>query len=271
MSEARVQKPTPKISIVLPTYNQASFLQQALESICNQTFQDFELIVVNDGSTDDSASILERFQRAYEFDLITMENQGLPSALNIGFNQSRGDYLTWTSSDNVMLPDMLKTLSEALDNRPDIGLVYADWYVIDEKAEVISVARTREYDRLLLLRDDYINACFLYRRACQEKVGLYDPKLVGTEDWDYWIRISRHFKMLHVNQTLYKFRIHESSLSANREHLVRYEKVAEVWKKDDPIAWYASKLKWRFLKAVLGRAPSVEYEELRKETVVSAA
>ena len=116
-----VNKAEPRVSVVLPTYNQAEYLPRALEGVFAQTFRDYELIVVNDGSTDDTAQILDKFRHHYDFILIQQENQRLPRALNIGFGQARGSYLTWTSSDNVMLPNMLETLVDALNNHPNLG------------------------------------------------------------------------------------------------------------------------------------------------------
>ncbi len=254
----------PKVSIVLPTYNQARYLPRALDSIFAQTFRDFELIVVNDGSTDETASILASYQQMHDFALIEQENKGLPTALNVGFAQARGEYLTWTSSDNVMMPEMLEVLVQALDENPGVGLVYADWYVVDEQDQVLAIARTIDYDRFLLLRDNYINACFLYRRECAEKVGLYDVDFMYCEDWDYWLRMARFYKMMHIDQILYQYRIHEDSLTsalANRpESSERYGRFAKYWRGENPIAWYYSKLKWHLLKRCLGHAPTVTYQ-----------
>ena len=99
-----------RVSVVLPTYNQAEYLIEALEGIYSQSYRDFELIVVNDGSTDGSGRILAEYRLHYGFRLIETDNRGLPEALNEGFRQSEGEYLTWTSSDNIMLPEMLSVL-----------------------------------------------------------------------------------------------------------------------------------------------------------------
>jgi len=250
----------PRVSIVLPTYNQAGYLSDALDSILAQTYRDYELIVVNDGSTDRTSEILAAYSSRTALHLIETENHGLPTALNRGFRDASGSYLTWTSSDNIMLPRMLETLVQAMDDDSEIGLVYADWFLIDEDGETISVARSRKFDRLLLLRDDYINACFMYRRECQARVGEYSPVLRGSEDWDYWLRIAKHYRMRHVPRVLYKFRVHSQSMSANRERLVTYREFAAKWRRDDPLVWYASKVKWHLLRLLLGRSPSVQFQ-----------
>jgi glycosyltransferase involved in cell wall biosynthesis len=260
MMMSQVGEDLPLVSVVLPTYNQAEYLPQALDSVLNQTWRDYELIVVNDGSTDDTPRILDECQQRHSFTVIHQENQKLPRALNTGFRLARGQYLTWTSSDNVMLPHMLEVLVDALDRHPQVGLVYADWEVIDEQDIVIGAVQTLDFDRYLLMRTNYINACFLYRRACQDAVGLYDPEYIHAEDWEYWLRISRTFDMMHVPQTLYQYRVHGSSLTemdvltqADGQS-IGYRKLAAEFRAH-PLAWYFSKLKWEWLRLKLGQCP----------------
>ncbi len=99
------------VTVVMPVYNQAHFLPQALDSVFAQTYPHMELIVVDDGSTDATPDVLAEFQRHHRFTVIRQTNQRLPAALNTGFANANGDYLTWTSSDNEMLPDMLAVLA----------------------------------------------------------------------------------------------------------------------------------------------------------------
>jgi glycosyltransferase involved in cell wall biosynthesis len=260
MTTSQVGSDSPQVSVVLPTYNQAEYLPQALDSVLNQNWRDYELIVVNDGSTDDTPRILDEYQQRYGFNVIHQENQKLPRALNTGFRQARGQYLTWTSSDNVMLPHTLEVLVDALDSHPQVGLVYADWEVIDEHDAVIGAVQTFDFDRYLLMRVNYINACFLYRRACQDAVGLYDPEYIHAEDWEYWVRISRSFEMMRVPQVLYQYRVHSSSLTETdvltqaEGRSIGYRKLAASFHAR-PWAWYFSKLKWEWLRLKFGQDP----------------
>jgi glycosyltransferase involved in cell wall biosynthesis len=253
-------KEAPRVSVVLPTYNQAHYLPQALDSVLNQTWRDFELVVVNDGSTDETPRILDEYQRRYGIKVVHQENRKLPGALNTGFRLARGQYLTWTSSDNIMRPRMLEVLVGALDRHPEVGLVYADWEIIDEQGEIVGTVRTFDFDRHLLMRINYINACFLYRRACQEAVGLYDSGYVHVEDWEYWLRISRRFAMMRVPEVLYQYRVHGESLTSREvrsqpeEQSEGYRRLAVVLR-SQPLAWYFSKLKWEWLRLRLGRDP----------------
>lgn len=254
MSTSSQSGSVPTVSIVLPTYNQAHFLCFALDGILRQTFRDFELIVVNDGSTDGTSAVLRTYQEKFPFTVIDQANQKLPRALNTGFREARGKYLTWTSSDNIMLPNMLASLVSALDQNPDIGLVYSDWQIINELGKCVKDIRTLDFDPLLLMRINFINACFLYRRDVQDKIGLYNPDFYLVEDWEYWYRISLFYKMLHVPEVLYQYRVHANSLTRKevltkkRKKSPGYDKLKSAFQKNF-IQWVLSKLKWEITRA----------------------
>lgn len=239
-----------RISIVLPTYNQGHFLGSALDSIFNQTLLDFELIVVDDGSTDDTARLLAHHSQHHTLQVITQENQGLPCALNAGFAHASGDFWTWTSSDNILLPTMLATLARELAARPKVGVVYADWYFINEQGQCLGLFRTLDYDRDILLRFNFVHCCFLFRSACFEQVGGYDPRFIYSEDWEFWIRVSRQFRMWHVSQPLYLYRVHPESMTTDileqrAQGMLPYAHFASHLRSQYPVSWYYGILKWK--------------------------
>lgn len=252
----------PLISVVLPVYNQAHYLPAALDSVFAQVYPEVELMVVNDGSTDGTSGVLAAYRQRYDFTLIDQENQGLPRALNAGFSKARGEYLTWTSSDNLMLPEMLRVLAAALDENPDVGLVYADRYLIDEQGRDLGGFNLPEYDSLLLLHVNFVHCCFLYRRECMERVGLYDPDFIYGEDWEYWIRISRFYSMKHIPQTLYRYRLHRASMTSElvcgtAKNNIPYEEFARRIRRRMPVRWWIGKLKWRWLRTFCPDHPAV--------------
>jgi len=249
----------PKVSVVLPVYNQAHYLPAALDGVFSQTYPHYELIVVNDGSTNGTGKVLASYQRLHRFTLISQSNQGLPCALNAGFAQARGEYLTWTSSDNVMLPDMLAVLVRALDEDPSVGLVYADRYLMDEKGRDLGRLDAPDYDAYLLMHANLVNCCFLYRRQCMERVGGYDPDFVYSEDWEYWIRISRLYRMKRIPQALYRYRFHGNSMTSD---LLRgtagnmsYADFTARIRRRMPLRWYIGKLKWWYVRFICRTHP----------------
>ena len=130
-------KPNPKISIVLPVYNGRKYIRESIDSILGQSFTDWELIAVDDGSADGTAEILSEYvSRDDRISVIyNPVNQKLPKSLNIGFSRAKGGYLTWTSDDNRYLPDALETMAEYLDKNTDAAIVRSDYYFINESGE----------------------------------------------------------------------------------------------------------------------------------------
>lgn len=200
-----------KVSIIMPTYNGARYLSEALESCLNQSWSDLELIVVIDGSTDDTREILDRIadERLRIIDQPT--NKGLAEAINTGMEASGGDLLTWTSDDNLYLPHAIETMAVTLLKCHDIDFVYAGYYLIDDSGTVTGVIPALEPARLW--EKDIVGACFLYRRKVWEVTGRFNPELPNIEDYEYWLRVSRNFTMLAEPGILYKYREHSLSLT----------------------------------------------------------
>ena len=203
----------PLVSIILPTYNGARYLAEAIESCLRQTYRNWELILVDDCSVDATPDVITGFvTRDTRIRSIRHErNRKLPEALNTGHAAARGEYLTWTSDDNRLLPTALEELTAYLDQHPAIGLVYADSVLIDEAGR-----RVRDYPSKPASKLAYMNAvgpCFLYRRAVYQSVGSYDPQLFMAEDYDYWLRVYRRFEIARLPRTLYEYRWHGQSLT----------------------------------------------------------
>ena len=204
-----------EVSIIMPVYNGESYLGEAIESILTQTFQNWELLLVNDGSTDSSADIMERYAgQDQRIKLIyNRKNLYLPKSLNTGFRCANGKYLTWTSDDNRYKKDALEVMVAALEAQPSCGMVYCDMEYINGQGEVTGYFSG---DLSGIYVEDPIGACFLYRREVAERVGEYDPQMILVEDYDYWLRISRQFEIVHIPNFCYQYRIHGNSLTGTR-------------------------------------------------------
>lgn len=197
----------PTISIMMPVYNHAHFVKDALQSVLDQTFTDFELLIINDGSEDDLERIIEYFTDP-RLSYMSQQHRGLPAALNRGLQRVRGHFITWTSADNIMLPHCLERLYNALVERPEYGAAYADYAFIDANGKTTGQRRMGPY------RDGYhFGAAFLYRRDAVRTVGYFDESLEGFEDRDYAVRISRCFPVLWVPEILYLYRRHKNTLT----------------------------------------------------------
>lgn len=208
----------PLISVILPTYNGSRYLREAIDSCVAQTYQNWELIVVDDCSTDATPTIVAGYV-SHDPRIKSIRhqvNKKLPTALNTGHAAARGDYLTWTSDDNKFLPLAIEKMTRFLQDNPRVGLVYTDCVLIDEVGRYL-----RDYSAQPASRLAYMNAlagCFLYRRAVYETLGGYDTELFLAEDYEYWLRAYRQFELAPLHKTLYEYRWHDQSLtkSANR-------------------------------------------------------
>ncbi|WP_246465562.1 glycosyltransferase family 2 protein [Novosphingobium jiangmenense] len=210
----------PRVSIVLPVHNGAAYLDQAIRSIRSQTFRDFELICVDDGSTDETPEILVRHARSdCRIRVITNRpNKGLPGALNTGFAAARGSLHGWTSDDNIARPQMLERLVAALDANPDAGIAHANYSVIDAAGAVIGFQKVGPASEILL--GNRIGAAFLYREQVTRSLGGYDTGLFGVEDYDFWLRAARTFRFVTLDEDLYLYRRHEGSLTDQRARTI---------------------------------------------------
>lgn len=209
----------PQVSIVLPTHNRAQYLSTAIESCLNQSVQDIELIVVDDGSTDATAHILAGIADPRVLVLRHATNLGVSAALNTGLARASGEYLTSTSDDNLYAPTALEEMLHCLSSSPELDFVYTDYYVIDDYGIVGRVVEVRPPESLIF--QNYVGPCFLYRRAVYEAVGGFDANFALAEDYDYWLRIWKQFSMYPLDRALYYYRLHSQSLTTRYRNKVR--------------------------------------------------
>ncbi|MCC6850398.1 MAG: glycosyltransferase [Deltaproteobacteria bacterium] len=209
----------PRVSVVLPVYNHLRFLPEAIGSVLAQTYTDFELVIVNDGSTDGTREYLDTLADP-RIVVVHQENRRLPGALNTGFARACGELLTWTSADNHCAPLFLEALVGALDRFPEAGFAYAAFAWIDDESRITGIHRDQEVTVRSLLKQNPGIAAFLYRRACRDAVGEYDPALDGAEDWDMWLRIVERFPAVYVPEILYYYRLHADSMTVKHRERV---------------------------------------------------
>lgn len=201
----------PKISIILPTFNGSKYIKKAIDTCLNQSFSNIELIVVIDGSQDNTNEIVESYSDPRILIIQNTHNLGLPESLNIGFRHASSEYITWTSDDNWYDVNAIKVMVEFLNGNPLIDFVYTDMWLVNEKDD--SKSKFIVGDPSELRRYNCIGACFLYRHQVYEEIGDFNPKKKLVEDYDYWIRVSRKFTMKELHNPLYYYRMHSQSLT----------------------------------------------------------
>jgi len=211
-----VTAPLPLVSIVLPTYNGSRYLQEAVDSIITQSYHRWELLIVDDASTDETprllASLVARDSRIRS--IRNTQNRKLPASLNEGFAQTTGELLTWTSDDNAHRPEAIARLVDFLASHPEVDIVYSDYTEIREDGSPIRHMVLPEVVSLPF--DNVVGPCFLYRARVQEQLRGYAEDLFLAEDYDFWLRASCHFRFARLSQDLYNYRVHSGSLTAKR-------------------------------------------------------
>lgn len=215
------------VSIIIPCYNQARFLGDALDSALAQDYDSLEIVVVNDGSTDEFETVSAPYRRDPRVKIIAQENRGLPAARNRGIRESGGDYLKFLDADDWLARDAISKQVDAFRKNPALGLVYCDLKRIqpDGREDTFSVANARRVlngDILpsLLAGGYFTPHTVLVPRRVLERVGLFDETLGGTADTELWMRIAcEGFEAGFVPEKLAYYRLHDANMSLDTAHM----------------------------------------------------
>lgn len=215
-----------KVSIILPVYNGEGSISRAIDSILSQTYKNWELIIVNDCSTDSTARIIEAYALKDKRIIIVNNkvNKKLPRSLNIGFQTATGEYLTWTSDDNMYRETAIERMLYVLENEPGIGMVYTDFTKVNELENSTENSLNVVVSNIENLRlRNVVGACFLYRSSVAKQIGEYDADLFLAEDYDYWIRIWKNSNCYALHENLYIYRVHAKSLTTTQSERVQVQ------------------------------------------------
>lgn len=224
----------PRVSVVIPTYNSGAIAVEAVESVLAQTYQDLEIVVVDDGSTDNTEQAIRQFGDRVRY--LKQENQGVSAARNTGIKHSRGEYIAFLDSDDLWAPDKLAEEVPWLDADPTLGLVYCDWAVVSG-ADVLhasyleNLPASSGYVFDGLVQSGFIlTSGVVVRRTCLEDVGDFDKALAIAQDYDLWLRISYRWKVQLVTKRLFTKRNLDGSLSSNlaktaQERITLFQKI----------------------------------------------
>lgn len=203
----------PILSIIIPCYNSESTLMPTLESVFSQDFQDWEAIIVNDGSPDNLEDVaLEWIEKDVRFKYFKKENGGLGSARNYGINRAKGNYILPLDSDNTISKSFAKNALTIFEENENVGVVYGDAMYFGEKNEFWKVGA---FDKYRMLEHNYIDACAIIRKSLFIDLGLYDELLPhqGHEDWDFWLRVlASNYTFYYLEEVTFNYRVDKDSM-----------------------------------------------------------
>jgi glycosyltransferase involved in cell wall biosynthesis len=217
-----------KVTVIIPTYNRAGILKAAVTSVLAQTFKDFELIVVDNYSSDDTEAVVNAFHDK-RISYFKNQNNGLVSInRNFGIEKAQGECIALLDDDDLWLPEKLEKQIQLLDANKELGLVYSDCYVIDdsvvprEKTYFARKKPARGAAFTRLLQDNFIPILtVVIRQEALGNVGGFNPSYKIAQDYDLWLRIAQHYSIDFIDQPLGKYRVHGQS-ATSKNHILNY-------------------------------------------------
>lgn len=225
------------VSIVLPVYNGEKYIRESIDSVLHQTYQNWELLILDDCSTDATARIAMEYAGKDPRILYhrNEKNLRLPRNLNRGFSLAKGVYLTWTSDDNRYKPKAIETMVRALEQNRGSGFAFASCRIIDAEGREIEYIMVGDHSKKRVVGSNGVGACFLYTRAVYEAVGEYDPDYALVEDFDYWQRIMSRFDSVAIPEILYEYRWHDGALTSTMRKELFYTNLERMLLKNKPL------------------------------------
>ncbi len=218
--------PEPAVSVCIPTYNRAKLVREAIESVLAQSFEDFELIVCDNASEDDTESVVRSFSDKRVRYFRNPQNLGHRENWNGCLHLARGNYIAILPDDDMMLPENLAKKVKVLLRSPQVGLVHSKYHLIDGEGRIIKYdtnwghgpdrttdALERREDLLTAFLNTINLPTVLFRRACYERLGAFSGRVKYAFDWEYWMRIAIYYDVAFLAQPLVKWRIHSSSIT----------------------------------------------------------
>lgn len=221
----------PKVSVIIPTYNCGQYIGEAIESVFSQTYKNFEVIIIDDGSTDNSKAIIEGYSLRYpnQIRYFYQQNTGPSSARNIGILEARGQYIGILDADDIWTKDHLEESVKILESDPGKMIVHSNISWMSERGEILGTPKRKRkflsghiFEHLFLRRADVAMLTVLVRKDCFERLGLFDCGLdrLGCEDREMWLRVARAFEFHYIDKVLGFYRIRPGSMSKNKAKMV---------------------------------------------------
>jgi glycosyltransferase involved in cell wall biosynthesis len=218
------------VSVIIPTCNRARLIHRSLNSVLNQTFEDYEIIIIDDCSDDNTEATIDKYIDKNIKYFRHKVRKGGAAARNTGLGIAEGRFVAFLDDDDEWLPEKLKFQVEVLDNKPELGMVYTGYFYIDDiKKRTLKIFRPAKkgfiYNDLLKTNCVGTTSTPLIRKECFDKVGVFDEALPACQDWDMWIRISKAFEIDYLKQPLVNFFIHNDRITRNVKAKIEGRKI----------------------------------------------
>jgi len=211
---------SPLITVYITNHNYGKYIDQAINSILEQSFQDFEIIIIDDGSTDNSKSIIDQYENNPQIKVIYQQNKGLTVSNNIALKLAQGEFIVRLDADDYFTKDALKIMYREFEN-DHIGMVFGDWYIVDENGDILGVEQRHDFKKNVKLYDQPAHgACTMFRTRCLKELGGYDESITRQDGYELWLRFIENYKVGNINVPIFYYRQHEKSLTKDEVKLL---------------------------------------------------
>ena len=210
---------TPKVSVVIPTYNHARYLPYALDSVINQSYPNLEILVIDDGSNDGTAELVKPYRSTINY--VYKANGGTPSALNLGLSLAIGKYICWLSADDMLIEGKISKQVGLMERDPNLGFSYTSFVVIDANGKKQYDVNSAYFSDKREMVTKLMEGCFIngssvmMRSSALKEIGNFDESLPQAHDYDLWFRFLRHYSCGFLKEPLLAYRWHGENMSQN--------------------------------------------------------
>jgi len=214
-------KNNPLITVYITNHNYGKYIKKAIDSVLGQTYKNFELIIIDDGSTDNSKSIIKSYINKKKIIFIFQKKKGLTVSNNIALRLSKGKYIIRLDADDWLDFNALQIMLNYLEKYPKVALVFPDYYEVDEKGNILNLVRRHNFKKVKLLDKPAHGACTMIRKECIQKIGGYNEKFDRQDGYYLWFKFIQRYEVKNINLPLFYYRQHSLSLTRNEKKILR--------------------------------------------------
>ena len=212
---------TPLVTVYITNHNYGKYINKAIKSVLNQSLKNFELIIIDDGSIDNSLKIIDKYKDNKKITTIFQKNKGLTVSNNLATRLSRGKYIMRLDADDWLDSNALQIMSNYLEQNHKIGLVFPDYFEVDETGNIINLVRRHDFKKVKLLDKPAHGACTMIRKECLEKIGGYSERFDRQDGYYLWVKFIQRYGVMNINLPLFFYRQHNLSLTKNEEKIIK--------------------------------------------------
>lgn len=211
----------PLITVYITNYNYGRYVKQAIDSLLEQSYQNLQILIIDDGSTDGSKDIIEQYRSHQLIEILYQQNKGLNATNNVAISKAKGKYIMRLDADDFLDPLAIEKMVSKIESIEEACMIFPDYYNVDEQGEVINQVKRHDFDKEVSLLDQPAHgAVTLIRLKDIQEVGGYDEEFTRQDGYDLWLKLSNHKRVININEPLFYYRQHGKSITDNEEKLL---------------------------------------------------